>query len=160
LPLQRFADDSGRMPDHWRSWAIPPAHAIGVLLFRGCGPGTVRPHWLGRGVVGACSSQAAVMIHRSERSSLTASSVAHLATACDSRHHNGVGDESVPPAGRLILADAIREGSYIDRLNAAPLGRFFPLQRSLVAPRCPEQPATGRSRFGVGAMRRANDLSL
>jgi hypothetical protein len=74
--------------------------------------------------------------------------VARLAGAFDSRRPCLEGDESVPLAGRLMLADAI-ERWRIDRPNRAPLMRFCPLQRSLVALRYPGQPATGRSRFGV-----------
>jgi hypothetical protein len=109
----------------------------------------LRPYWLGRGVVGVWSSQAAVMIHRSEGSSLTASSVARLAPACDSRRPClGATNRSRRPAD--WRSPMRPEGSCIDRPNTAPLLRFFPLQRSLAVLRYPGQPATGRSRCGVG----------
>jgi hypothetical protein len=34
-------------------------------------------------------------------------------------------------------------------VDRAPLLRFFPLQHTLAASRCPKQPCLGRSRFGV-----------
>jgi hypothetical protein len=58
------------------------------------------------------------------------------------------GAKSIPLAGRVMLADAINR-SCIDRPDPAPLMRSFPLQRSPAAPRCPRQPAIGRSRFSV-----------
>jgi hypothetical protein len=69
------------------------------------------------------------------------------------------GIESIPLAGRLMPAHAIRWILH-DRPNAAPLLRFVPLQRSPAMLRCPRRPASDDPASALQQSNRAGDLSL